>query len=246
MAVRIDNLLKFAGFLLFAGIAGYVLFLTPAGDLFLTHEGRRALVARLDMFVRAAGIFGPAVFAVIYGLGVLALPATPFTAAGALIFGKYLGTACNFIGAVAGASLSFVLGRYFLRGFAEGFLTGRLADLDRKAGEHGFSVIFYLRIFWFPFIVLNYAAGATRIRFSDYFWGTFFGILPAVAIVSFFFGNLREIAASFRGPADLLQPDILVPAILLVLSFFLPALLQRIRKKPANGNPPSAGGSGPA
>ncbi|MBI5342229.1 MAG: TVP38/TMEM64 family protein [Deltaproteobacteria bacterium] len=238
MSVRTDNLLKFAGFLLLAGIAGYVLFLTPAGDLFLSQEGRRELVARLDRFVRAAGLLGPAVFVAIYGLGVLALPATPFTAAGALIFGKYLGTACNFLGAVGGASLSFLLGRYLLRGFAEGFLTGRLADLDRKAGEHGFSVIFYLRIFWFPFIVLNYAAGATRIRFADYFWGTVFGILPAIAIVSFFFGNLREIAASFRGPADLLQPDILVPAALLVLSFFLPSLLQRIRKRRDGGEPP--------
>jgi uncharacterized membrane protein YdjX (TVP38/TMEM64 family) len=238
LSVRTDNLLKFAGFLLLAGIAGYVLFLTPAGDLFLSQEGRRELVARLDRFVRAAGLLGPAVFVAIYGLGVLALPATPFTAAGALIFGKYLGTACNFLGAVGGASLSFLLGRYLLRGFAEGFLTGRLADLDRKAGEHGFSVIFYLRIFWFPFIVLNYAAGATRIRFADYFWGTVFGILPAIAIVSFFFGNLREIAASFRGPADLLQPDILVPAALLVLSFFLPSLLQRIRKGRGTGDPP--------
>ena len=241
MSVRTDNLLKFAGFLLLAGIAGYVLFLTPAGGLFLSQEGRRELVARLDLFVRAAGLLGPAVFVVIYGLGVLAFPATPFTAAGALIFGKYLGTACNFLGAVAGASLSFLLGRYLLRGFAEGFLTGRLADLDRKAGEHGFSVVFYLRIFWFPFIVLNYAAGATRIRFADFFWGTFFGILPAIAIVSFFFGNLREIAASFRGPADLLQPDILVPAVLLVLSFFLPSLLQRIRKGRGTGDPPADG-----
>jgi uncharacterized membrane protein YdjX (TVP38/TMEM64 family) len=230
LKTRADNLLKFAGFLLFAGIAGYVLFMSPAGALFLTEKGRRVLASRLDLFVRDAGIFGPAVFVGIYGLGVLALPATPFTAAGALIFGKYLGTACNFIGAIAGASLSFLLGRYLLRGFAEGFLVGRLADLDRKAEEHGFSVIFYLRIFWFPFIVLNYGAGATRIRFADFFWGTFFGILPSVAIVSFFFGNLREIAASFRGPADLLQPDILVPAILLTFSFFLPALHRRIRK----------------
>ena len=241
MTARTGNLLKLAGFLLLAGIAGYVLFMTPAGGLFLTQGGRRELVARLDNLVQAAGYFGPALFVAIYGLGVLALPATPFTAAGALIFGKYIGTVCSFLGAVGGASLSFLLGRYFLRGFAEGFLVGKLADLDRRAEEHGFSVIFYLRIFWFPFIVLNYAAGATRIRFADYFLGTLFGILPAIAIVSLFFGNLREIAASFRGPADLFQPDILVPAVLLVMTFFLPSLLQRIRKGRNAGKPPEDG-----
>jgi uncharacterized membrane protein YdjX (TVP38/TMEM64 family) len=185
-------------------------------------------------------MLAPAVFVLLYAIGVLALPATPFTAAGALIFGKYLGSVCNVVGAVAGASASFLLGRYLLRDFAEQFLRGKLADLDRKAEEHGFSIIFYLRIFWFPFIVLNYGAGATRIRFADYFWGTFLGIFPAIAITSFFFGNLREIVATFRGPADLLQADILVPAGLLVLSFLLPGILKRIRRE--RGAAPLPGG----
>ena len=230
MAVKKMHLLKIAVFLLIAGIVGYMLFLTPLGSLFLSAGGRKVLVANIDQLVRSAGMFAPLAFVLLYAIGVLALPATPFTAAGALIFGKYLGTVCNVIGAVAGASASFLLGRYLLRDFAEQFLRGKLADLDRKAGEHGFSIIFYLRIFWFPFIVLNYGAGATRIRFADYFWGTFLGILPAIAIVSFFFGNLREIVATYRGPADLLQPDILVPAGLLALSFLLPGIVKRIRK----------------
>jgi uncharacterized membrane protein YdjX (TVP38/TMEM64 family) len=228
--VKTETLLKVAAFLLLAGIAGYVLFFTSTGTLFLAPEGRKELAARIDHLVRSAGIFAPAVFCLVYGLGVLVLPATAFTAAGALIFGKYFGTIYSFLGALAGASASFFLGRYFLREFAERMLTGTLGNLDRKAGQHGFSVIFYLRVFWFPFIVLNYGAGATRIRFQDYFWGTFFGILPAIAIVSFFFGNLKEIAASFRGPADLLQAGILVPAALLFLSFFLPGLVKRLRK----------------
>jgi uncharacterized membrane protein YdjX (TVP38/TMEM64 family) len=240
LAVTKGALLKSFAFLLFCGAVGYTLFLTPAGDLFLTPEGRRELAGRIDLFVKGAGAFGPVVFVLLYGVGVLALPATPFSAAGALIFGKYLGTACNILGAVAGASASFFLGRYFLRGLAESFLVrGKLADLDRKAEKHGFSVIFYLRIFWFPFIVLNYAAGATRIRFADYFLGTVLGIAPAVAIVSFFFGNLKEIAASFRGPSDLLQAGILVPAGLLALTFFLPAIHKRIRKPQGGSKTPS-------
>ena len=230
MAVNKITLLKISIFLLFAGLAGYVVFLTPVGGLFLSPDGRKELVAHIDHFVRSAGMFAPGVFVLLYGVGVLALPATPFTAAGALIFGKYLGTACSVIGALAGASASFLLGRYLLRDFAEQFLRGRLGELDRKSEKHGFWVVFYLRIFWFPFLVLNYGAGATRIRFADFFWGTFLGTLPAIAISSFFFGSLREIAATFRGPEDLLQADILVPAGLLALSFLLPGIVKRIRK----------------
>lgn len=237
MSEKAGQIVKIAVFLLLAGAAGYVLFLTPAGSLFLSAAGRKELVARIDHVVRSAGMLAPAAFVLIYGLGVLAFPATPFSAAGALIFGKYLGTVYNFTGCLAGACASFYIGRYFLRGFARRLLTGRLGDLDRKAGQHGFSVIFYLRVFWFPFIVLNYAAGATRIRFQDFFWGTFCGVLPAIAIVSFFFGNLREIAAAFRGPADLLQPGIVIPAILLFLSFFLPGIVNRIRRSRLPGEP---------
>src|SRR3972149_3816639 len=131
-----------------------------------------------------------------------------------------------------GATLSFVLGRYLLRDFAKGLLSGKLGVLDRKPEKHGFSIFFYLRILWFPFIVLNYGAGATRIRFGDYFWGTFLGTMPSIVIASYFFGSLKDIIASYNRPADLLQFNILFPAGLLGLSFFLPGIVRRIRGGP--------------
>ena len=83
--------LKFAAFLLIVAAAAYLLFLTPTGELFRTHEGRKALVGKLDALVLAAGPLGPVVFVLIYSFGVLFLPATPFTIAGAVIFGKFHG-----------------------------------------------------------------------------------------------------------------------------------------------------------
>lgn len=241
MTGSVWKIIKFAVFLAFVGAVAYVLLFTPFGHRLLSPEGRKEFMDRIDQAVRAAGIFGPAVFVLIYGLGSLALPATPFTAAGSFLFGKYAGAAVNVLGVALGASLAFFLGRYFLRDLAKSLLTGRLGDLDRKAEKHGFPVIFYLRVVWFPFIVLNYAAGATGIRFRDYFLGTFFGTLPSVLIVSFFFGSIKGIVAAYRGPADLVRADILVPAVLLVLSFFLPAAARRLRKQaPAEG--PSADG----
>lgn len=223
------NAIKFAIFLAFAGTVGYLLFFTPLGERFLTPEGRREVVARIDLLVRSAGPFGPELFILIYMLGVLWLPATPFNAAGAFIFGKVTGTLCNIVGATLGATLSFVLGRYFLRNFAKGMLRGKLDELDRRAEKHGFSLVFYLRIVWFPFILLNYGAGATRIRFGDYFWGTFLGTMPAIVITSYFFGSLKGIIASYKAPDDLLQFDVLFPAALLGFSFFLPPIVRRIR-----------------
>jgi uncharacterized membrane protein YdjX (TVP38/TMEM64 family) len=233
--------IKFAFFLAFAGTVGYLLFFTPLGDRLLTPEGRKETIARIDLLVRSAGPFGPELFILIYTLGVLWLPATPFNAAGAFIFGKVTGTFCNVLGATLGATLSFVLGRYFLRDFAKGLLFGKLRELDRKAEKHGFAIVFYLRIVWFPFIFLNYGAGATRIRFGDYFWATFLGTMPAIVIASYFFGSLKDIIASYTRPADLFQFDVLFPVGLLLFSFFLPPLVRRIRGEPSQDVDPATG-----
>lgn len=242
MTENVRKIVKLAAFAAFVGAVAYLLLATPFGQRLLSPEGRKEFVDRIDQAVRAAGILGPALFVVIYGVGALALPATPFSVAGSFIFGRFAGAAVNILGVLLGACLGFFIGRYFLRDAARSLLTGRLGDLDRKAERHGFPVIFYLRIVWFPFIVLNYAAGATSIRFRDYFWGTLLGTLPAVAILSFFFGGLKEIVAAYREPADLLRADVLAPAGLLVLSFFLPAAVKRLRREQPAGPPPAGGG----
>jgi len=222
--------LKLAAFLFLVAAVAYVMFFTPAGAHFRTAEGRSALVKGLDTVVRSAGPLGPVAFVLIYTIGILFLPATPFTIAGAVIFGKFEGMLYNLAADSLGASISFYLGRYFLHGVARGFLETRMPWLDRKASEEGFSVIFYLRIFWFPFIVLNYAAGATKIRFRDYLLGTVLGLLPPVFLFTYFVGAMKEVLATYRRPADLLTFDLVLPVLLLVLSFFLPTFIKRFRK----------------
>jgi len=230
---RSGDILKVLAFLLLAGGAAYVFLFTSGGEIFRTQEGRKILVERLDLLVKAAGPLGPALFILLYAIGSLFAPVTPFTVAGAVIFGKFHGMFYNFAGDLAGASIAFFLGRYFLHGMARNFLEARLPWLDRKVAEEGFSVIFYLRIFWFPFIVLNYGAGATRIRFREYLLGTALGIAPAVFIVTYFVGALKELLAAYRQPSDLVTLDTLAPVALLILSFFIPAFVKRFRKPPS-------------
>ena len=94
-------------------------------------------------------------------------------------------------------------------------------------------MIFYLRIFWFPFIVLNYSSGATWIRFIVYFFGTLLGSLPAVVIFTYFIGTLKELLADYRQPSDLFTFHTLAPIVLLILSFFIPSVVKRFKKPPA-------------
>ena len=224
------NIIKFLAFFFLAGLAAYLLFFTPTGALFRTEAGRGILLGRLDQLVQATGPLGPVAFVLVYALGALVAPASPFFIGGVVLFGKFHGMVYNLAALVLSASIAFFLGRYFLQGMARNFLETKLPSLDRKAAEEGFSVIFYLRIFWFPFIVLNYAAGATRIRFRDYLLGTTLGQLPPTIIFAYFVGSMKELLAAYRGPADFLAFDILFPVLLLFLSFFIPSVVKRLRK----------------
>lgn len=238
MEGRRGTALRLAALALVLGAIAYAATSTPLGRQAFSAEGRRELVASIDGIVRSAGLLGPLVFVVIYAGLALFLPATAVTAAGAVLFGKYLGFACNYAGAVLSATLAFFLSRHLLRGFAARFLVGKLRELDEKAERHGFPLVFYLRMVFFPFLPLNYAAGITRIRFRDFILGTALGILPGTFIFSFFFGSIKEILASYAGPADLLRFDVLFPAALFVFSFFIPRIWARIFPRPDGTDTP--------
>lgn len=231
-ATRSTLAFKLLGAALLAAAAAYVALATPFGLAALSPEGRKGFIASIDAAVRSAGIFGPALFVLIYASLCLVVPATVPTAAGAFIFGKYLGFFYNIAGANLGAAAAFFAARYLLRDFAARFLSGRLAELDEKAERHGFAVIFYLRVLFFPFFPLNYAAGVTRIRYRDFALATALGIIPGSFLFSFFFGSIRDIVASYRGPADLLRFDVLFPALLFVFSLFIPKILSRVLPRP--------------
>ncbi len=66
----------------------------------------------LGEFLETAGIWAPLVYMLIYTVGVcLFLPGTLLTGLGAAIFGPYWGFLYVWVGAMAGASVAFWIGR---------------------------------------------------------------------------------------------------------------------------------------
>lgn len=228
MTVSRKRFIRRAALLLFAAGAVYALLATPFGREATTHEGRARLVASIDRAVRDAGAAGPALFIAIYAATALVLPATIPTAAGAFIFGPWLGFLCNMAGAMISASAAFLIARHLLRDEAARFLTGRLKALDDRSERDGFAAIFYLRMLFCPFLPLNYAAGVTRIPFRDYFFATLLGMPLGSFLFSFFFGSLKGIIADYRTPADLLRWDVALPVGLFAASFLIPGIVKRL------------------
>jgi uncharacterized membrane protein YdjX (TVP38/TMEM64 family) len=196
------------------------------------HTSKLGIQALLGRF----GLLAPAVHVALFAVGTTVLvPATIFILIGAVFFGKFLGTLYNLIGGTGGAALSFLVARHLGRDFVARLLRGRLRRLDAKSEEHGFILIFYLRLAYFPFAPLNYASGLTRIRFMDYLCGTAVGMFPAVLIFTCFLDELTSVSS----PGDLLALRFLAPLILFFVSLLLPVLVKRLAPALNSTAPPS-------
>jgi uncharacterized membrane protein YdjX (TVP38/TMEM64 family) len=183
----------------------------------------------LGDFLEAAGIWAPLVFILVYTVGVcLFVPGTLLTGLGAAIFGAYWGFVYVWIGAMAGASLAFLIGRTLGREFAASLIGDKLRRYDEAIARNGFATVLYLRLVYFPFTPMNFGMGLTQVRFWDYFAGTGLGILVGTFIFTFFIGPLKEIWASGNW-GGLLSFKVFFSIGLFVFSFFIPRLIKKLR-----------------
>ena len=143
------------------------------------------LVGDFKVFVDGLGVWGPVAFILGYAAAVVAfVPGAALTLAGGAIFGVAKGTLYVFVAATLGASMAFLVARHVARGRIERRLSGdaRFDAIDRAVGEQGRKIVFLLRLSpAFPFSLLNYALGLTRVSFTDYFIASV-GMLPGTLL----------------------------------------------------------------
>jgi len=205
--------------LVFAGI--YIVEFTPVKG-YLTVEC-------LGRFLNATGFWAPAVFVFFYAAGVcLFLPGTLLTGLGAAIFGAYWGFAYVWVGAMAGASAAFWIGRTLGREFAASLIGDKLKKYDDAIERNGFATVLYLRLVYFPFTPMNFGMGLTKVRFWDYLFGTGLGIIVGTFIFTFFIGTLKEVWASGNW-GELLSFKVFFSLGLFVFSLFIPKIIKKIK-----------------
>lgn len=161
-----------------------------------------ALVPAFQAWVEGLGAWGPAVFVAGYALGVVAFaPGSLLTLAGGAVFGLGRGTAIVFVAATLGATLAFLVARYAARPWVEQRVAAdrRFAAIDRAIAAQGGRIAFLLRLSpLFPFNLLNYALGLTRIRLRDYVLACA-GMLPGTLLYVYYGSLAGEIAQAAGG-----------------------------------------------
>ncbi len=178
----------------------------------LLIAGRKlgALIPAFTAWVDDLGVWGPVVFIAGYALATVAfVPGSLLTLAAGAIFGLGKGTALVLVAATLGASAAFLVSRYVARGFVERRLAGneRFAAIDQAIGTEGRKIVLLLRLSpLFPFNLLNYALGLTRVRFADYLVASV-GMLPGTLLYVYYgkvVGDVARLAGGAavpRGPA---------------------------------------------
>ncbi len=137
-------------------------------------------------WIRGAGVAGMAVFLVAYVVAcVLLLPGLILTLGAGFAYGVGVGIPLVWVSANLGAAVAFLLGRTLARDRIAARVAGnpRFAAIDRAVGREGLKIVLLTRLSpAFPFNLLNYAYGLTRVTFRDYLIGSLVGMIPGTAM----------------------------------------------------------------
>lgn len=228
MSPRARGLLKLLGLLAVLAAAAYALRVSPARGA-LTLAGAGKLLATLR-----ALRWAPVAFVLVYTLAsTLDFSGLVLTLAGGALFGFWLGTLLNLIGANLGASGAFWIARLLGREGLHALLGARLAGLDRLTQQAGFAWLLRLRLIpVVPFNLVNFACGLTAMPWRTYAAATALGIVPGTLVYTFF---ADAMLSGSREASHRAFVRVLIAGALLVLLSFVPTLARRLG---IGGRPP--------
>jgi uncharacterized membrane protein YdjX (TVP38/TMEM64 family) len=183
--------------------------------------------ASIEWELQRFGRWAPILFLLLYALAtVLFVPGSVLTVAGGAVFGPIWGTLWNLTGATLGATLAFVIARYIASDWVAARSGERLGRLMRGVEEEGWRFVAFVRLVpLFPFNLMNYAFGLTRIRLREYVLASFVCMAPG-ALAYTYLGYAGREAAS--GQAGVIGKALLALALLAAVAF-LPRMVRGLK-----------------
>lgn len=203
----------------------------------LVMLGRQAgmYLPQFVAWVDSLGVWGPVVFVAGYVVAAVAfVPGSILTLAAGAIFGLGKGVVIVFLAAMLGSAAAFLVARYLARPAIERRLAGntRFAAIDRAVGAQGRKIVFLLRLSpVFPFNLLNYALGLTKVRFLDFFIASA-GMLPGTLLYVYYGKLAGDVAALAGGSAVAKGPEYYAVLVLgLVATIVVTTIVTRIARR---------------
>lgn len=185
-------------------------------------------IAAIEAWVEGAGFLGPLVFILIYALAaVLFLPGSVVTLLGGALFGPVWGLLYNLTGATIGATIAFFIARYVAADWVAHKAGRRLGRLIAGVDAEGWRFVAFTRLVpLFPFNLLNYALGLTRIPPLHYVLATVVCMAPGGFAYTYLGYAGKE---ALGGGEGTVQKGLLALGLIAAV-VFLPGLVRRLRR----------------
>jgi len=190
-------------------------------------------------WINGLGAFAPLIFSLIYILAcIFFVPGAILTLGAGVIFGVIKGSIIVSIASTLGATCAFLVGRYFARGWVARKVetNSKFKQIDEAVGREGWKIVGLTRLSpIFPFNMLNYAFGLTRVSLRDYFFTSWVGMIPGTVMyvyIGSLAGSLAMIGADRNGKSGLEWSFYVVGLLAtIIVTFYVTHLAKKALKK---------------
>lgn len=185
-------------------------------------------------WVAGLGVWGPVAFGLIYILAaVLLIPGSLLTLGAGVVFGVVQGSAVVAVSATLGATAAFLVGRYAARDWVASKIAGnrKFAAIDEAVGAEGWKIVGLTRLSpVFPFTLLNYAFGITRVRLRDYVLASMIGMIPGTVMYVYLGSLAGDLAALGSGQRSRTTGEMILYIVGLVATVTVTVYVTRVAR----------------
>ena len=181
------------------------------------------------IFLSLILIFFTIIWVILLGFG------SPIALVGGFIFGKWFGCLLVVTSLSIGATVLYIIGKYFFIDIIKKNFYKKFQNLESKFKKNEFKFfLIYRLIGGIPFGIANLLPVLFNVSLKNYFLGTFFGILPVVFIFSSLGSGLEKTIGVNQNVPSIIQMIVMPEIHLPILGFFILILIAFFLKKILN------------
>jgi len=215
----------------FALLALLVFFQQSGLGNFLSFSYLKQNVDLLREKVQVQFFLSSLIYFVLYvAVTALSLPgAAIMTLAGGALFGFWHGLILISFASSLGATLAFVISRFFLKDWVEKKFAANISSIQEGIKKDGALYLFSLRLIpVFPFFLVNLLMGLTPIRAWTFYWVSQLGMLAGTAA----FVNAGTQVSQLKSPKGIVSPEMLGAFVILgILPLVSKGILAHLKRK---------------
>jgi len=175
-------------------------------------------------YINSYGRFSVLIFILVFVLRTFLIicPYSIMVVLGGSLFGHLFAFAYSMIATFISATLAFYIGRFAGIDMVKKLLKGKAEKVDLNIEKHGFKIILLMRVsIIFPFDIVNYAAGLSKVKYRDFILATMLGVAPEVFSLTYFGSSLGN-PFSYK---------FLFSLGLVVVTFIVPLIYKKVKAK---------------